>query len=65
MNDIVLSAARLAVRLGHPAYDCMYIATAMRLQCPLVTADRRLVRRLEDAKFEDVLCHDLAPMPRG
>jgi predicted nucleic acid-binding protein len=28
--------------LGHPAYDCAYLALAESLSCDLVTADRRL-----------------------
>lgn len=34
-------AARLAVELDHPAYDCMYLALAHRLGVRLVTADMR------------------------
>ncbi|MFN9959545.1 MAG: type II toxin-antitoxin system VapC family toxin, partial [bacterium] len=26
-------------------YDCLYLALAQRLSCPLVTADRRLAER--------------------
>lgn len=40
-----LLADALATRLGHPVYDCCCVALARRLGVPLVTADRRLVRR--------------------
>jgi predicted nucleic acid-binding protein len=35
-------ALELAIRLGHPAYDCFYLAAASVLSAPLVTADSRL-----------------------
>jgi predicted nucleic acid-binding protein len=42
MRGLLEPATRLAVVLGHPAYDCIYLALAERLSCDLVTADRRL-----------------------
>ena len=41
-------AAVMACALGHPAYDCFYLALAGRLQAPLVTADSRLVALARD-----------------
>ena len=35
-------ALDLALRLGHPAYDCFYLAAASQLSAPLATADVRL-----------------------
>ncbi len=32
----------MAIKLGHPVYDCIYIETALRQGVGLVTADRRL-----------------------
>lgn len=43
--SLLADAVGLAIRLGHPVYDCCYVALARRLGVPLVTADRRLVRR--------------------
>ena len=34
-------AATLALDLGHPLKDCIYLTLAMELACPLVTADAR------------------------
>ena len=41
MRALAASAARLAIDLGHPAYDCFYLALAIQEQYPVVTADRR------------------------
>ncbi|WP_343897800.1 type II toxin-antitoxin system VapC family toxin [Craurococcus roseus] len=38
-------ALDLALRRDHPAYDCFYVALAMREAAPLLTADRRLAQR--------------------
>lgn len=43
-EDLLAAAARLAVALGHPVYDCLYIACAQRTHSALVTDDRRLTR---------------------
>jgi predicted nucleic acid-binding protein len=36
------AALELACKTGHPAYDCFYLAAAIRHQAALVTADQRL-----------------------
>ncbi|MDE0173225.1 MAG: type II toxin-antitoxin system VapC family toxin [Defluviicoccus sp.] len=43
--DEILSAnaARLALALDHPIYDCVYLALAHRIGATVVTADRRFV----------------------
>lgn len=52
-------ALALAMRLNHPAYDCFYLALAMQADCPLVTADRRLVERCRRADARDLAGHVL------
>ena len=47
-------AADLAERLGHPVYDCLYAAAALREGAQLVTADRRLARKLASSTSIDV-----------
>ena len=37
-------ALELALELGHPVYDCVYLALAERMGRQLVTADGRLLR---------------------
>lgn len=41
MSGLASAAARLAIDLDHPAYDCFYLALAIQTQYPLVTADAR------------------------
>jgi predicted nucleic acid-binding protein len=42
-NAALLSLATVAaLQLGHPVYDCLYVAAAELTGFPLVTADRRL-----------------------
>ena len=42
-------ATALAVSLGHPAYDCLYLALAGEMNLPFVTADERLAGKLAGA----------------
>lgn len=60
MADLMTPAMDLAMQLGHPAYDCMYIAAAAKLRCRFLTADSSLVRKLRQRRFEDVRCMDLS-----
>jgi len=46
-RSLLETATRLALDLGHPAYDCLYIALAVANGYQLVTADESLVRVLE------------------
>ena len=39
--QLTAAAARLAVDLDHPIYDCFYLALAVQTQYPVVTADTR------------------------
>lgn len=41
MRQLAASAARLALDLDYPVYDCFYLALAVQEQLPVVTADRR------------------------
>jgi predicted nucleic acid-binding protein len=46
-TTLLRPAARLAVELGHPVYDCLYLALAMSHPASLATGDDRLRRAAE------------------
>lgn len=50
-RPLLRHATELALQLDHPAYDCAYLALAIREDCPLVTADNRLLRILGSSPF--------------
>lgn len=45
-------ALQLAVEFDHAAYDCIYLSLALENDWSFVTADERLVRKLEQASHE-------------
>lgn len=45
-DDLERCALEIAMEIGHPVYDCVYLALAQRLKRTLVTADRRFLRGL-------------------
>ena len=51
MRRLAAGAVRLAVDLGHPAYDCYYLALAMHEQYPVVTADARFHDRVKEHPY--------------
>ena len=63
MPVLTADAFRLALLLGHPIYDCLYLALALQTQTPLVTADRRfaaVVGRHNQFVTSIILLDDLA-----
>jgi predicted nucleic acid-binding protein len=46
LGGLTRRTAAIAQQLDHPVYDCFYLALAEREAAQLVTADRRLARRL-------------------
>lgn len=58
-RELLPAALDRAVSLGHPAYDCLYLELAARLDLPLVTADRRL-RQLAGAGARVIGLDDLS-----
>jgi predicted nucleic acid-binding protein len=51
-RSLIEKAARMAIELNHPAYDCLYLALAEANDCRFVTADGRFVRKLRDSQPE-------------
>lgn len=47
-GDAAEATLRLASQYGISYYDAAYVALAEAMDCPLITADRRLVRRTRD-----------------
>ena len=43
---LAASSARLARDLGHPVYDCFYLALAIHENYPVVTADTRFYNKV-------------------
>lgn len=54
MGKLLVEATALAVELGHPAYDCIYLAFARQHQWQFVTADTRLLRTVREKAREDL-----------
>lgn len=50
-SDLAERAMTIAVELDHVAYDCFYLALAEAQDAPLVTADRRLLRKLRSTPW--------------
>jgi predicted nucleic acid-binding protein len=64
-SDIALldDAMAIALRFSRSVYDSLYIALALREDCPLVTADRRLFNAMQPAFPESLLwVGDLPPL---
>jgi len=56
MRRTLTSVLKLAVALDHPAYDCLYLVLALERDCQFVTADKRLLNKLnqtKDQRFAD------------
>ena len=43
--EFLTASANLAINLGHPLKDCLYLALAMKLGCELVTCDARFAAK--------------------
>ena len=43
---LVTDALRLALLIGHPIYDCLYLALSLQTRSPMVTADGRFAAAL-------------------
>ena len=51
-SDLTAAAFDLSIAVGHPLYDCIYLALATRLGVQVMTADAKLVARLAGTAFE-------------
>jgi predicted nucleic acid-binding protein len=58
-GDLLLSSLDLALEHGITAYDASYIALARELELPLVTADHKLIDKLDGQAAEVLWLGDL------
>jgi predicted nucleic acid-binding protein len=54
MENLAARATEIAIELKHPIYDCFYLALAEDKQCPLITADKRLLAAAKKMKGIEV-----------
>jgi predicted nucleic acid-binding protein len=54
MENLAARATEIAIELKHPIYDCFYLALAEDKQCPLITADKRLLAAAKKLKGIEV-----------
>ena len=45
---LMSEALEIAVRIQQAVYDCVYLALAVRQECPMVTADKRFFNALQN-----------------
>lgn len=67
MRGLVAKATELAMDIGHPAYDCIYICLAASRKWRFVTADARLIRVLDQKAPREIadLCVRLEQISSG
>lgn len=46
VQPLMPTALRIAIDHDHPAYDCIFVALAIREGCPMITADASLARKM-------------------
>jgi predicted nucleic acid-binding protein len=54
LDDVAYTkrSLEIAVELGHPVYDCLYLAVAEQQDDAVITADARFMRALAGTAFE-------------
>ena len=55
LSPLAPRAATIAGELNHPAYDCFFVALAEQRSARLVTADRRLFRRVQGTPWQPLI----------
>jgi predicted nucleic acid-binding protein len=54
LTNLTETATRLAIEIGHPAYDCFYLALCLDRNLRMVTADDKLARKLAQSKSDRI-----------
>lgn len=52
IEQLFVPATELVRRLGHPIYDCVYLALAERENAELITADERMLAAARQARIK-------------
>ena len=60
-SSLIERAARIAVEIDHPAYDCLYLACAEATDSIVITADRRLADKANEQPSGVSVRHITAP----
>uniref|UniRef100_A0A7C6EFM5 Ribonuclease VapC n=1 Tax=candidate division WOR-3 bacterium TaxID=2052148 RepID=A0A7C6EFM5_UNCW3 len=55
LPDVIKTMIKLSFQKGITSYDAIYLALAMELQVPLITADVRLSHKINDIKYVKLL----------
>ena len=51
IKDIILEATKIAVDLGLPVYDALFLSLAEKYEAPLATLYKTLINKLSDTKY--------------
>jgi predicted nucleic acid-binding protein len=51
LRQLVPAAARLALELSHPIYDCIYLALSLQANFPVITADQRFFAAVSEYPY--------------
>ena len=54
-GELISDAYTLAVELGHPVYDCLYLALALREGCRLASFDARFAETLAKTRYGGIV----------
>ncbi|WP_109117935.1 type II toxin-antitoxin system VapC family toxin [Azospirillum sp. TSO22-1] len=57
LDGLAPLAVSMARELGHPIYDCFYLALAEREMCRVATADLRFIERVAGSPWQDRIVH--------
>ena len=52
LTALLPRAAAIALELGHPVYDCFYLALSEARTAPFITDDRKLLAKLQATTFQ-------------
>jgi predicted nucleic acid-binding protein len=56
-HALLEAAVEIALATGATVYDAMYVSSAIRHECPLVTADEKLVVALAKTPWSEIVQH--------